>query len=80
MSTTLDLASQPLLQAETFNDDDYYVIDATTNRLILIVGSKSAEPTPAPGHIVIRGMLAKHLPIWRQETDYAMLRALGSSI
>lgn len=47
----------------SFNDDDFYVIDTESMRVIRHVGCKSPRPTPLPGQMVVRGMQAKYMQL-----------------
>jgi hypothetical protein len=61
-----DLATlDKLIPVESFNDDDWYVYEVDSLKLICTFSSKSARPVPFPGENAARGMRAKHLGLWR---------------
>ena len=46
-----------------FNDDDFYLIDLATNKIIGHWGSKCVPDIPKVGQILVKGMRAKYMPL-----------------
>lgn len=46
-----------------FNDDDYYLIDLATRKVIGHWGSKCRPPIPKDGQVVVKGMRAKWMEL-----------------
>jgi hypothetical protein len=80
MDESIRLQSQQALQADTLNDDDFYVIDTTTKSIVSTATGRGREPTALPGQLVLRGTRAKGLIFQRTDIDVPMLKALGSSM
>jgi hypothetical protein len=71
----MDRIPDTLLEAERpsyfFNDDDVYVVDVRTLKIIRHIGCKSCEYIGSelhgfkayPGQMVVKGMQAKHLGV-----------------
>jgi hypothetical protein len=47
---------------QSINDDDWYVIDAATSKVIRRVSCKNQRPEPSHGQYVERGISAKYIP------------------
>lgn len=47
----------------SFNDDDWYVYEVTTKKVVDHYGSKSPRPKPKPGQEVTKGMNARWLEL-----------------
>lgn len=45
----------------SFNDDDWYIYDLATKKVIRHYGSSYPKPNPKPGQDVVRGMRARWL-------------------
>ena len=65
------------IPAASIRDDDWYVIDAETNRLIRIASGKSPVDTK-PGELALRGMSIKcrGIQMWKRAIPDFLLSAI----
>lgn len=50
---------------KSFNDDDFYEYNPVSKELVAHYGCKSYVPKARPGFVMVTGMRAKYIGLWR---------------